>query len=215
MRPSPVPSRRSSQRRTAGQRSASETSARTIRVVLRRGAPRRELLRDVLAAELGKSPAEVVLETDTRGKPWVASPPSDLRFSVSHTEGATLVATAREVDVGVDVERERDVTSWRIWEHALTQDEIATLPDERVARNAALLQAWVAKEAILKAEGSGLAVDPRGIELSANGQVLALPAAFGVPADWSLTRLDINGFFAAVACRPPVSSVAFEEALAL
>ena len=115
-----------------------------------------------------------------------------------------LVALARGVEVGVDVEDPaRDVSGWALWPHVLSPTEVARLPRAQYDRNAEVLRLWVAKEAILKAAGSGLAVDPRSVELDAHGRVAALPAALGDPGTWSVVWLQGEGVVAAVACAMP------------
>ena len=168
--------------------------------VVRRADDRRVL--DVLADELGVSADEVVLVRE-HGKPRVAEPETDLRFSVSRTPGLVVVALARGVEVGVDVESTaRDVTGWALWEQLLSAEEIARLPDERSARNRALLHAWVAREAILKAAGAGLDLDPALVEVQADGTVTALPEPLGDPRTWSLEWLRLDDAVAAIACAP-------------
>jgi phosphopantetheinyl transferase len=155
-----------------------------------------------LAIELGVPVTEVVIRRDARGKPLVERPDCDLALSISHTRGVTVVAFARGVDLGVDVERiDRAVIEWALWRHVLTPLEMQRLPSSRDARTVALLQSWVSREAVLKAAGVGLAVDPRDIELTPEGRIVALAPSLGVPSDWVLTRIALEGFVAAVACR--------------
>ena len=106
---------------------------------------------------------------------------------------------------GVDVERlNRPILQWALWPHVLTAAEISRLPLAPAARRASLLALWVGKEAILKAAGVGLAVDPRHIELDESRRLVSLPHGFGLPADWSLSYLDhMCGCVGAVACRSP------------
>lgn len=174
-----------------------------VRIVIQSGPGHREAAQAVVAAALGRAPDELDLEKDGRGKPQVRAPATDLRFSVAHTLGLTLVAVGLGVDVGVDVERlDRRVTGWALWAQTLTTDEASRLPLDRAARNATLLRHWVRREALLKAAGVGLAVEPRALELAADGRICALPAALGAPGDWALEDVPVPGCAAAVACRP-------------
>lgn len=162
----------------------------------------------VLAAALGLHRDELEWKRDAGGKRAISAPATDLRFSVAHTSGLSLVALALGVDVGVDVERlDRNVTDWTLWGQTLTADEVSSLPANREARNAALLQQWVRREAILKAAGVGLAVEPRAIALTADGAIVSLPAALGTPDVWSLDDVCVPGHAAAIACRPRVTRV--------
>lgn len=174
-----------------------------VRIVMETGRGHSGAAPRAIAAALDIAADELALERDARGKPAVRTPVTDLCFSVAHTSGLTLVALASGVEVGIDVERlGRDVTGWRLWEQTLTSDELAHLPADRAARNRALLQSWVRREALLKAAGVGLAVDPLAIELAADGRIVELPRALGSPAAWSLDDVAIPGCAAAIACRP-------------
>jgi len=182
--------------------------AGAVRIVVRTGPDHRSSAPAVLAAALGLAPDELELERDGRGKPFIRAPATDLRFSFAHTADLTLVALTTGIEVGVDVERlDRDVTAWALWRHTLTADETSRLPVDQTARNACLLQLWVRKEALLKAAGVGLGVEPRAIELAGDGRVLALPAALGAASAWSLHDVAVPGCAAAVACSPPVAMV--------
>lgn len=131
------------------------------------------------------------------------APGADPRISIAHTLDLTLVAVALGVDVGVDVERlDRSVTDWALWEQTLTAGEASRLPTDRVARNAMLLRSWVLREALLKAAGLGLAVEPGAIELAPDGELVALPPVLGAVAEWALVDLPVPGCAAAVAFRP-------------
>ena len=162
----------------------------------------------VVAAALGISADALELEKDGYGRPVISAPATDLRFSVAHSCGLTLIALAIEAEVGVDVECfNRDVTDWMMWEQTLTRDEISHLPADRTVRNATLLRHWVRREALLKAAGVGVAIEPRSIELSVHGRIAALPRALAPAASWSLHDVAIPGYAAAIACRPGVAIV--------
>jgi phosphopantetheinyl transferase len=137
---------------------------------------------------------------DAHGRP-VAIGRDDLRLSVSRCDGTLLVAVARRCRVGVDVEpiRERGLTS--LPRHALTAGELAEL-ERSPEPAAAFLAYWTRKEALLKAAGTGLAVDPRLVELAPPGgspRPVAVPPELGRPEDWWLVALELEGRAAAVA----------------
>lgn len=78
----------------------------------------------------------------TAGKPYFPDAPQ-VHFSLSHTDGAVLVALGR-VPVGVDVERLRPVSGRIMRRLADTQDP------------AAFFAHWVQREALTKRDGTGI-----------------------------------------------------------
>jgi phosphopantetheinyl transferase len=175
----------------------------SIRVVVCREPRSERGVEHILAEELGVPASDVVLRRDKWRAPRLERPETDLCVSVSHSRDLTMVALARGFDVGIDVEcLHRDTTRWVVWAHVLTPAELGLVPTSTAARNIYLLRLWVAKEAIVKAAGVGLAVDPREIELAPDGGVSEVPPSFGSHRDWSLSYLEADSFVAAVASRP-------------
>lgn len=116
-------------------------------------------LRGVLGRYLEREPATVKLSTGERGKPRLAAPEGSLHFNLSHSGELALIALAREIEVGIDVEQvkpRRNLLS--LARRALPAEEaarIAALPP--AARLDAFHAAWTRREAIAKCFGSGLA----------------------------------------------------------
>jgi 4'-phosphopantetheinyl transferase len=120
------------------------------------------ILRRVLAGYLEVAPESLVFASGSQGKPVLvppaAAPWPDLRFNLSHSGDAVLVAVAIGCDVGVDIESpERPLHADTIaqrhfppaeWEH------LRPLPEPE--RHAAFLRSWVCKEAFAKGTGAGL-----------------------------------------------------------
>ncbi len=173
-------------------------------------------LERMLGDRLGVPHSSIELTRDERGKPRIAYPRTDLRFSISHSSATTVVALAWGREVGVDVEfLGRDVTGWTMWPGVLTTAELERLPTAASARNAHLLRAWVAKEAILKASGVGLALDPQEIELGARGELLVVPRVLGRADSWSIATFWFGTFVGAVAASEPESGTDSTRALLL
>jgi phosphopantetheinyl transferase len=97
------------------------------------------------------------------GKPFVPGAP--LEVAVAHASGATMVAIARGV-LGIDAERSDplpDLDPLRARTLAPAEDrELEATP--LALREARFYRCWVRKEALLKARGCGLAVDPREVD---------------------------------------------------
>jgi 4'-phosphopantetheinyl transferase len=131
--------------------------------VRRRRVLMRAALRTLLGDVLGIDPVAAPLAR-AAGKPELLDAPGRAFPGVSTSASGTvgLVAVARHHRIGIDVERVaetdlRAVTDER-WLSPAEQAAIALLPE--VQQPAAITRAWVQKEAVLKAEGVGLAADP-------------------------------------------------------
>ena len=163
------------------------------------------VLHRVLGGYAGLASAAVRHERDAHGRPVVCG--SELQVSVSHTSGAFLVAIGSGCRVGVDVEPIRARGLLRLRHHVLTGGELDELErHDEAHQNRVLLGYWTRKEALLKAAGTGLAVDPSLIELPASGcspHPIVVPETLGRPSDWWIVELDLSGYAAAVAVDVP------------
>lgn len=95
------------------------------------------------------------------GRPYVSAPADAAPFfNLSHTEGAIAVATSRDAELGVDVERrvERPNTL-DIAPNYFAPSEVAALRGAPAHERLAVFFAfWSLKEAYIKARGLGLAI---------------------------------------------------------
>jgi len=125
------------------------------RFVIARGA-----LRHLLGVYLRIAPDKIELTSGANEKPVIAAAysASGLQFNVSHSGDLALIAFAARCEVGVDVEQVRAVghfeqISTRFFHPAETKAVLETPAEER---NIAFLRCWTAKEAVLKAHGTGI-----------------------------------------------------------
>ena len=151
----------------------------------------RAAMREILAAELGVSPASVRLRLGPHGRPQLGLEhhPTDLDFNLSHSGQLALLATARGVRVGVDVERLRRRDPLRVADRYFSAAELEALrAHPHGDRPRAFLRYWTAKEALAKGLGLGLTVPWGELELAQQ------PAGVMVPVrqakDWRLVELD-------------------------
>lgn len=120
----------------------------------------RGFLKYLLAYYSGCSPKAIMLAYLRHGKPVIDMSRNrhDLRFNVSHTDEMIVCAVGTQYDLGIDVESmQKDVDTAHLARLILT----ATERDLYRQRNEALdvrrlMQAWVLKEAAVKASGRGL-----------------------------------------------------------
>ena len=116
-------------------------------------------LRSVLACCLQVEPPAISISENTREKPRLARRPGwpDIRFSLAHTGEIALIAVTADAEVGVDVERVRQIPdAARVANRMLgpeSADAITSAEPER--RSFLFLRAWTRAEAFLKiSEGS-------------------------------------------------------------
>jgi 4'-phosphopantetheinyl transferase len=166
----------------------------------RRAVVTRAALRKLLARELGRTPEEVAFTVGPHGKPRLDDRSAGVRFNLSHSAGLALIAIAREVEVGVDVEEIRPRNDLGgVARRVFTEAEREAV---EVGGEPAFYRHWVAKEAFVKATGRGIE-SLRSFEVLLDGPGGArLNHVAGDPAEaarWTLATLDPGPGFAAAA----------------
>lgn len=151
----------------------------------------RGLLRQTLANYLNVEPATLSFETGEHGKPSLAC--DSLHFNLSHTADRLLIAVANFPDVGIDIETIASRSSLDgIAKRVFSKNEFIQwqqlAPEQQLA---GFYRLWTKKEAFVKAVGRGIALGMElcEFELEANGQLIAIPAEYGMPSDWQVTEL--------------------------
>lgn len=103
--------------------------------------------------------------------PWSTSPPPTVSLSRSTRLTAVVVATGGAV--GIDVEKIDSFDDSRLSAVVLHELELGDAPVD-------LATTWVRKEALLKAAGCGLTMDPRAVRVSGPREA---PAVLGWPSE--------------------------------
>ncbi len=120
----------------------------------------RTAVRTILARYLDTDPASVPIAVDRGGRPEI---PGEADMSISHSGELLLLAVARGVRVGVDVEaldQELEVAS--LAHRHLSPGEAASMANLGIGESTlSFLRSWTLKEAVRKAIGIGLAMDTR------------------------------------------------------
>jgi 4'-phosphopantetheinyl transferase len=122
---------------------------------------------------------------DPRGAPYIPGGP---HLSISHSGALEAVAVC-ELPVGVDVERIRPLRALALARRffpPVEADALAALPEAE--RDAAFLRLWTAKEAYVKALGTGF----RGS---------TTPRSVAIGPEWALAELALDGYCGTVAVR--------------
>lgn len=180
------------------------------------GAPPRALsglahlsLGRLLAAYSGSSEPPAILRGE-HGKPYAADL-DGIEFNLSHSGRHALIAVARQLPLGIDIEAEGrarsiDDIAQRYFAPAETA-ALRALP--QALRNVAFLRLWTGKEAVLKALGHGLSygLDRVEFELRGDGTVGVLRAVDHVDAianNWQWQALQaVDNYHAAIAWQGP------------
>lgn len=142
------------------------------------------------------SSAEPAIEAGEHGKPFVAAADYP-HFNMSHSGDCVMFAFSRDHELGVDIEApvsRRRFSTLELAARFFTADESTMLAalDEKT-RDAAFMQLWTCKEAVLKALGHGLSfgLDRLQFALDSNASACSLDAIAeeaGVPEDWQIHR---------------------------
>ena len=115
----------------------------------------RYLARQLLALALQKTPEQVQINVDSKGKPQLFEP--DWHFNISHSGSLLALAFGNQGPLGIDIESRRlsSAQIQRLARRYFATDEQLWLSQTDSADG--FLQLWTIKEAVLKAHGGGIA----------------------------------------------------------
>jgi 4'-phosphopantetheinyl transferase len=170
----------------------------------------RGILRQLLGKYLQVSPSDVIFTYSDRGKPQLPQN-SSLQFNLSHSQEYGLFGFTLNHLIGVDLEYQRAMPdALNIAQRFFSVREFKMLkeaPQEKQAR--LFFQLWTAKEACLKAIGTGLSGSLASIEISFNeDQYLFLSRENQIEIDdWSLySCAPKTNYLGAIAIKARISS---------
>lgn len=133
-------------------------------------------LRMVLSRYGDCGPRELSFQNMPSGKPMLQgtdASANSIRFNLSHSHGRALIAVSKDREVGIDLEKIRaDRHVAALAERFFSpQEHVLIMRAEIGKRCWTFSRIWVAKEAVVKARGSGLTfpLERHRIELSENG----------------------------------------------
>lgn len=136
----------------------------------------RALVRTALSAYAPIAPADWAFNFNAYGKPSIAnSIHSALSFNLSHTDGLSVLAVARGIELGIDTEnmfaRETPLNSANHYLNPSETTALYALNDrDQLLR---FYEHWTLKEAYIKARGLGLSLplDQFSFDLNADGAI--------------------------------------------
>jgi 4'-phosphopantetheinyl transferase len=125
----------------------------------------RGILRRLLSKYQNCPETDLEIHTNAFGKPFVDG---EVSFNLSHSSSLAVFAFAKNIDIGIDIERIRaDVEYLDIARRYFTAAELGNLEATAKERQIEVFfRAWTRKEALLKALGKGLAESPASGETS-------------------------------------------------
>jgi len=170
-------------------------------------------VRRVLSRYCNLDPSRVPIGQNRFGKPYLQDPYSSVSFSFSHSRGLAVLAVCAGGRLGVDLEEKRDIAFRAIavtWLHDAERRDLLRRGSEE--GHEAFFRLWCRKEAVVKAEGSGLHFPLHEFRVSASetrAEVLSWPQR---ECRWHLCDLPIEERYAgAIALDRPVGSIRYRE----
>lgn len=168
------------------------------------------ILRAILGCCLNVEPLRLQFCYGEHGKPWLADTVGNgtIHFNLSRSEGLALYGFARNHEVGVDIERIRDIPEMEeIVEQFFSPREHAvfrSLP--RSKKRHAFFTCWTHKEAFMKAVGEGLFYPLNRFDVSFSpdepGRLLSIEGDPEKASQWFMLSLKpAAGFTAALAVK--------------
>ncbi len=145
------------------------------------------IVREWLAHYLNTVVANVHVGVGPNGKPGLRD--GKIHFNLSHSGNAMLLAIRRDGEVGVDLEfsrRPRQVVELaKRWFDPAEAAALHALPQS--LRQRAFLNLWTCKEAVLKADGRGIASGLHRVvfSLTDDGEIAGI-----LDRSWNVVRMD-------------------------
>jgi 4'-phosphopantetheinyl transferase len=153
-------------------------------------------LRHILSQYTGIRPGELRFTKGSQGKPCLAAITS-VRFSLSYSGEIAVIAVSQHGEIGVDVERVRNLAWGRLANRHFTPREVSTLHAlVRSERRRGFFRLWTCKEAFLKAVGVGLTAPLNSFEVELQpGRPASLREDEG--ETWALSELEVPADYVA------------------
>ncbi len=129
----------------------------------------RGILRQLLGNYLKVSPRSLIFAYSDRGKPRLAKDTA-LQFNISHSQEYALFGFTLNHLIGVDIEHQRAMPdALKIAQRFFSAREYKMLEQVSIEQQPKLFfQFWTAKEAYLKATGTGLSASLKSVEIALN-----------------------------------------------
>lgn len=117
-------------------------------------------LRNILCDYIPFSAKEILFKTNPFGKPGIIDVQNinEVKFNISHSGDYCLIAITRYNEIGVDIEKIRDIKEYmKLAERFFSSYENSIIKDiEEAKKLHCFYTIWTQKEALIKASGEGL-----------------------------------------------------------
>jgi 4'-phosphopantetheinyl transferase len=139
------------------------------------------MVRQLLGSLLGRAPASLRFESGSLGKPTLRDPTTPLAFNLSHGGDLGALVVSQEAEVGIDIEPWRPMSdALAVGATVFTATEMVGWPDAEAGHiDREFLRLWTRKEAVLKALGLGLSLDPRQVTVGLQPSCCVVEVALG------------------------------------
>jgi 4'-phosphopantetheinyl transferase len=176
------------------------------------------VLRQILGGYVDLSPEEIRFEQTRFGKPFLAGPHDQarVRFNMSHSGDAVLVAITRDRHIGADIERIRPLDFAGIVNSHFTAQECAFIRNQPTEKQQnAFFTCWTRKEAFIKAVGKGLSIPLNTFDVcipsGQTGRKLTAPNEAPDVESWWLTDVIVPlGYAGAIAIEGRLVEVVYK-----
>ena len=148
----------------------------------------RGILRRLLGDYLSIAPHRLNFAYEARGKPLLTDENTTIEFNISHSQEYALFGFTRQHLIGVDLEYQRAMPDClKIAQRFFLPQEFAMLKDAAEnERTKLFFQLWTAKEAYLKALGTGLSGSLDSVEIAFDSHAPYIRCLKPRESDWSL-----------------------------
>lgn len=110
------------------------------------------LARKMLANELSIKPEDIVILTDSGGKPYAKD--CDIYFNISHSAD-TVACALSDCPIGIDIEKMRGIDD-KLIKYVCTDEELEYVYSDIELKTQRFFEIWTAKEAYFKCYGTGI-----------------------------------------------------------
>lgn len=141
----------------------------------------RYFLKKTLSQKINRPLFQIKFGVKGEGKPILEEDSSGWDFNLSHSHDMFAIAWSQQGEIGIDIERIRETANLvnlarRFF--SLAEAQLVIEENDNLKQSQLFTRIWSAKEALVKAVGSGVFKSSGGIELNAQGAIQKLPEDF-------------------------------------